>query len=89
MFEMKLYYGHLFCHVLHQNYIIKKGVDPKILKEKLFKTYDNRGAEYPSEHNVGHEYKAKDTLRNFYKSLDPTNTFNPGIGLTSKLKNWK
>ena len=24
MFEMKLYYGHLFCHVLHQNYIIKK-----------------------------------------------------------------
>ena len=89
MFEMKLYYGHLFCHVLHQNYIIRKGVDPKILKEKLFKTYDNRGAEYPSEHNVGHEYKAKDTLRNFYKSLDPTNTFNPGIGLTSKLKNWK
>ena len=89
MFEMKLYYGHLFCHVLHQNYIIKKGVDPKILKEKLFKTYDNRGAEYPSEHNVGHEYKAKDTLRNFYKSLDPTNTFNPGIGQTSKLKNWK
>ena len=89
MFEIKLYYGHLFCHVLHQNYIIKKGVDPKKLKEKLFKIYDNRGAEYPSEHNVGHEYKAKDTLRNFYKSLDPTNTFNPGIGLTSKLKNWK
>ena len=89
MFEMKLYYGHLFCHVLHQNYIIKKGVDPKKLKEKLFKTYDNRGAEYPSEHNVGHEYEAKDSLKNFYKSLDPTNTFNPGIGLTSKLKNWE
>ena len=89
MFEMKLYYGHLFCHVLHQNYIIKKGVDPKKLKEKLFKTYDNRGAEYPSEHNVGHEYEAKDSLKNFYKSLDPTNTFNPGIGQTSKLKNWE
>ena len=89
MFEIKLYYGHLFCHVLHQNYIIKKGVDPKKLKEQLFKTYDNRGAEYPSEHNVGHEYRAKDGLRNFYKNLDPTNTFNPGIGLTSKLKNWK
>ena len=87
--EYKFYYGHLFCHVLHQNYIIKKGVDPKKLKEKLFKTYDNRGAEYPSEHNVGHEYEAKDSLKNFYKSLDPTNTFNPGIGLTSKLKNWE
>ena len=89
MFEMKLYYGHLFCHVLHQNYIIKKGVDPKKAKEKLFKTYDNRGAEYPSEHNVGHEYHAKNTLKDFYKDLDPTNTFNPGIGKTSKLKNWE
>ena len=27
---MKLYYGHLFCHVLHQNYILKKGSDTKI-----------------------------------------------------------
>ena len=27
VFEMKLYYGHLFCHVLHQNYILKKGVN--------------------------------------------------------------
>ena len=89
MFDMKLYYGHLFCHVLHQNYIIKKGVDPEKLKEKLFKNYDLRGAEYPSEHNVGHEYEAKDVLKNFYKDIDPTNTFNPGIGFTSKLKNWK
>ena len=89
MFDMKLYYGHLFCHVLHQNYIIKKGVDPEKLKEKLFKNYDSRGAEYPSEHNVGHEYEAKDILKKFYKDLDPTNTFNPGIGFTSKLKNWK
>ena len=89
MFDMKLYYGHLFCHVLHQNYIIKKGVDPEKLKEKLFKNYDLRGAEYPSEHNVGHEYEAKDILKKFYKDLDPTNTFNPGIGFTSKLKNWK
>ena len=24
--ELKLYYGHLFCHVMHQNYIVKKGV---------------------------------------------------------------
>ena len=89
MFDMKLYYGHLFCQVLHQNYIIKKGVNPEKLKEKLFKNYDSRGAEYPSEHNVGHEYEAKDILKKFYKDLDPTNTFNPGIGFTSKLKNWK
>ena len=89
LFEMKLYYGHLFCHVLHQNYILKKGVDAKALKEKLLQTYDARGAEYPAEHNVGHEYTAKPTLSNFYKDLDPTNGFNPGIGKTSKLKFWK
>ena len=89
MFEMKLYYGHLFCHVLHQNYIVKKGVDTKHLKRELLKYYDSRGAEYPAEHNVGHEYKAKSILLEFYKSLDPTNSFNPGIGQSSKLKHWK
>ena len=88
MFEMKLYYGHLFCHVLHQNYILKKDVDAEQLKEKLLKVYDKRGAEYPAEHNVGHEYYAKPNLSKFYKKLDPTNIFNPGIGKTSKLKDW-
>ena len=89
LFEVKLYYGHLFCHVLHHNYIVKKGVDAKALKQKLLKTFDDRGAEYPAEHNVGHEYFAKPPLRKFYQQLDPTNSFNPGIGKTSKLKNWK
>lgn len=89
LFEMKLYYGHLFCHVLHQNYIVKKGVDVEKLKDKLLKNYEERGAEFPAEHNFGHEYKANAELVNFYKNLDPTNSFNPGIGGTSKLKNWK
>ena len=89
LLELKLYYGHLFCHVLHQNYVIKKGVDAKELKMKLLKSFDERGAEYPAEHNVGHEYFAKPTLSNFYKKLDPTNSLNPGIGRTSKRKYWK
>ena len=87
--EIKLHYGHLFCHVFHQNYIVKKGVDAKTLKSKLLKTFDERGAEYPAEHNVGHEYSAKPVLINFYKELDPTNVFNTGIGNTSKHKYWK
>ena len=86
--EVKLYYGHLFCHVLHQNYIVKKGVDAEALKQKLLATYDQRGAKYPAEHNVGHEYHAEESLRSFYRSLDPTNAFNAGIGKTSKRKNW-
>ena len=89
LLEIKLYYGHLFCHVLHQNYIVKKGVDSEALKQELLKTFDARGAEYPAEHNVGHEYFAKPSLSNFYKKLDPTNGFNPGIGRTSKRKYWK
>ena len=87
--EIKLHYGHLFCHVFHQNYIVKKGIDAKALKNKLLKTFDKRGAEYPAEHNVGHEYSAKAVLVDFYKELDPTNVFNTGIGNTSKLKHWK
>ena len=51
--------------------------------------YNKKGAEYPAEHNFGHEYEAKTSLLNFYRTLDPTNTFNPGIGMSSKLKNWK
>ena len=89
LLEVKLYYGHLFCHVLHHNYIVKKGVDAKALKQELLKTFDVRGAEYPAEHNVGHEYEAKPNLKAHYKKLDPTNGFNPGIGKTSKKKYWK
>lgn len=86
--DKKFYYGHLFCHVMHQNYVLKKGVDAKKLKQQILDSFDARGAEYPAEHNVGHEYIAKPELKGFYRKIDPTNTFNPGIGKTSKLKNW-
>ncbi|MBB3931956.1 D-lactate dehydrogenase [Kaistia hirudinis] len=87
--EFKVYCGHFFCHVLHQEYLVKKGVDCLELEHKMWGLLDQRGAEYPAEHNVGHLYPAKPALREFYKSLDPTNSFNPGIGQTSQLKNWK
>jgi D-lactate dehydrogenase len=82
----KLYYGHFFCHVFHQDYIVRKGADPNLIKQALLYLLDARGAEYPAEHNVGHLYEAKPALREFYKALDPTNSFNPGIGKTSKQK---
>lgn len=84
----KLYYGHFMCHVLHQDYIVKKGVDVKALKAKMLELLDHRGAEYPAEHNVGHLYPAKPDLADFYKSVDPTNTLNPGIGKMSKNKHY-
>ena len=84
----RLYYGHFFCHVFHQDYIVKKGVDAHALKEQMLAILEARGAEYPAEHNVGHLYRAKPQLADFYRQLDPTNTFNPGIGKTSKRKGW-
>ncbi len=82
--EKKLYYGHFLCHVLHQDYIVKAGTDVKRLKEMMLERLDARGAEYPAEHNVGHVYRAKPALAEHYRSLDPTNSFNPGIGRTSR-----
>lgn len=85
----KLYYGHFLCHVFHQDYIVKKGVDTHALKQKMLSLLNDKGAEYPAEHNVGHLYIAKPGLKAFYQQIDPTNSFNPGIGKTSKLKYWQ
>ncbi len=85
----KLYYGHFFCHVFHQDYIVARGHDTIALEHKMWKLLDARGAEYPAEHNVGHLYEAKPSLINHYKTLDPCNSFNPGIGRTSKCAHWR
>ncbi|WP_454123426.1 D-lactate dehydrogenase [Kosakonia sp. Marseille-Q7440] len=85
----KLYYGHFMCHVFHQDYIVKKGVDVHALKEQMLALLAQRGAQYPAEHNVGHLYEAPETLKRFYRENDPTNSMNPGIGKTSKRKFWQ
>ncbi|CAM4200574.1 MULTISPECIES: D-lactate dehydrogenase [Lelliottia] len=85
----KLYYGHFMCHVFHQDYIVKKGVDAHELKEQMLELLRARGAQYPAEHNVGHLYEAPETLKHFYRENDPTNSMNPGIGKTTKHKYWK
>lgn len=82
--DLALYYGHFMCHVFHQDYIFRKGTDTEAMKKKMLEFLDAKGAKYPAEHNVGHMYEADSTLKDFYESLDPTNTFNPGIGKTSK-----
>ncbi|MDR5733996.1 D-lactate dehydrogenase [Caballeronia sp. LZ025] len=86
--EFTMYCGHFFCHVLHQEYLVKKGADCDRIKDDILALLAARGAEYPAEHNVGHLYEAKASLKRFYEELDPTNTFNPGIGKTSRLFKW-
>jgi D-lactate dehydrogenase len=86
--EAKLYCAHFLCHVFHQEYAVKKGVDMAALKDRMLARLAARGAEYPAEHNVGHLYEAKPAQVAFYRSLDPANAFNPGIGKTSSRRNW-
>ena len=86
--SLKLYYGHFFCYVFHQDYIVAKGHDPVAIEHRMWELLDARGAEYPAEHNVGHLYKAKPALAAHYRALDPCNCFNPGIGGTSKRVCW-
>jgi len=83
-----LYYGHFFCHVLHQDYIVRKGSDSKALKKQMLAILDARGAEYPAEHNVGHLYHAKPDLAAHYRECDPTNSLNPGLGKMSRAKHY-
>lgn len=85
----KLYCGHFFCHVFHQDYIVAKGSDCRQIEERMWALLDRRGAEYPAEHNVGHLYHAKPALVSHYKALDPCNALNPGIGRTTKCAHWK
>ena len=84
----KLYYGHFFCHVFHQDYIVRKGHNTLELEHQMWRLLDARGAQFPAEHNFGHLYYAKSELINHYKNLDPCNCFNPGIGRTSKRTRW-
>ncbi|MCA0338857.1 MAG: D-lactate dehydrogenase [Proteobacteria bacterium] len=80
--------AHFFCHVLHQEYLVRRGANVADIKSRLLALLDARGVEYPAEHNVGHLYHAKPALEDFYKRIDPTNSFNSGIGKTSKKKHW-
>ncbi|MET0374367.1 MAG: D-lactate dehydrogenase [Rhizorhabdus sp.] len=85
----KLYYGHFFCHVFHQDYLVRKGADPVAIEHRLLELVRARGGEYPAEHNVGHLYPAAPALHDHYRSLDPGNALNPGIGGTSRARNWQ
>ena len=85
----KIYYGHFFCHVFHQDYVVRKGHNTLELEHQMWRLLDARGAQFPAEHNFGHLYYAKSQLVNHYKNLDPCNCFNPGIGCTSKCTRWR
>lgn len=46
-------------------------------------TFENRDR-INAGYNVGHLYESEQVVKDFHQELDPTNTFNQGIGKTSK-----
>ncbi|WP_245851160.1 D-lactate dehydrogenase [Brachybacterium vulturis] len=83
-----VYFGHFFCHVLHQDHVAKQGVDPVALKQEMTALLQSRGAAVPAEHNVGRIYSAPEPMVEHFRQLDPLNMFNAGVGQTSPRKRW-
>ena len=82
--DLALSYGHYMCHVFHNIYVYRKGADLERMKHLMLERLEARGAKFPAEHNFGHLYEAEQVVKDFHARLDPTNTFNPGIGKTTK-----
>ncbi|MGO2037228.1 MAG: D-lactate dehydrogenase [Brevibacterium sp.] len=82
------YYGHFFCHVLHQDHVAKQGVDPVELKKQMMKLLEDRGAAIPAEHNYGRIYHVPPKMEAHFKELDPHNVFNAGVGESSPHRDW-
>ena len=80
--------GHFFCHVLHLDFLVRRGADVERFKRTLKAWLDARGAKFPAEHNFGQMYEAPPEVVAFYRALDPTNTFNPGVGHTPRGAGW-
>ena len=83
-----VYFGHFFCHVLHQDHVEKKGVDPVARKQEMTALLESRGAAVPAEHNYGRLYPAPAPMVEHFQQLDPLNMFNAGVGETSPHKRW-
>lgn len=81
-------YGHFLCNVFHLDFVLADGVDPVNFEKAMKDFVESMGGRMPAEHSFGHLYPATPQVEAFYRELDPTNSFNPGIGLTSRRKDW-
>lgn len=82
-------YGHFLCHVFHLDFVLKAGAERDAFESEVKKLVEARGGQMPAEHNFGHLYRAPDHVVAFYRTLDPTNSLNPGIGKTSRRRDWQ
>ncbi len=68
---------------------MRKGHSAIELEHKMWRLYEEHGAQFPAEHSFGHLYPATPELISHYRGLDPSNSFNPGIGQTTKRARWQ
>ena len=91
--EHKIYYGHLLDHVMHQDYILKPGVDAHELKKKCLKFWMSVTL-FIQPNTMLVIYIWAPALIKHYKKNDPTNSFNLAlvnkqclnIGANTKIK---
>lgn len=81
-------YGHFLCNVFHLDFILKRRCNAQAFEATLVEYLHGQGIMCPAEHNFGHHYRAPHNVVDFYRALDPTNALNPGIGHTSRARNW-
>lgn len=81
-------YGHFLCHVFHHDFLLAPGVSETAFETAVKSLVEAKGGKMPAEHNFGHLYEAPQHVTAFYRELDPTNSLNPGIGKTSRSRNW-
>ena len=70
LIDIEIYYGHLFCHVMHLNYIVKKDVDPELLKT-IANLYLYRSFNIRQNIMLVMSILVKPSLSNFYKKIGP------------------
>jgi D-lactate dehydrogenase len=87
---LRLRYIHFGCNVVHEDLVFEKGTDLDHVKKQIKHDLGhNYGIALPAEHGHGTEYAAPPETQERWKRLDPTNSLNPGIGGTSKKRNYK
>ena len=72
----KLYDGHFFCHVFHQDYIVRKAYAER-LKSVLQRLLDQAGAAYPPS-TMSATSMRRSPHFGLLRVAHPTNSFNPG-----------
>lgn len=86
--EMRCLCSHFGCNVFHESLVLRNDVDAEEVKKKIKKFIDSSGGKLPAEHGHGTEYAAPHDTQHRWCKMDPTNCMNPGVGQTSRLRNY-